>query len=129
MLIILNPYSYFFKIVVQIFALLASCLQAQISDITSLSYLFLLNYFTMVIICECGDLVNILIPRNAHLRSKVWDACMKESEGHLGQVEFDQIIKEVYDDIFHLVGEIDSESSSSGFMDIMTEMNESFIDK
>lgn len=40
-----------------------------------------------------------------------------------------KIIKEVYDDIFHLVGETDSESSSSGFMDIMMEMNESFIDK
>lgn len=54
---------------------------------------------------------------------------MKECEVHLGKVEFDQIIKEFYGDIFSLCSETDSESSSSGFMDIVMEMIGSFIDQ
>lgn len=54
---------------------------------------------------------------------------MKECEGRLGQVESDQIIKEVYGDIFSPCSETDLGSSSSGSVDIVMEMIESFIDQ
>lgn len=53
---------------------------------------------------------------------------MKECERHLRQVEFDQIIKEVYGDIFSRCSETDLKSSSSSFVDIVMEMDVSFID-
>lgn len=54
---------------------------------------------------------------------------MKECGGHLGQTEFDHIIKEVYGDISSSCSETDLESSLSCFMDIVMEMAESFINK
>lgn len=54
---------------------------------------------------------------------------MKECEGHLGRVEFDQIIREVYSDIFSPYSDTDLGSSSSGFVEIVMEMTESYVDQ
>lgn len=83
----------------------------------------------MVIICECGDSGEILILLNAHKRRKLWDECMKECEDHLKKVQFDQIIKKVYGDISSPYSKTDSESSSSGSVDILMEMTRPFIYK
>lgn len=54
---------------------------------------------------------------------------MKECESHLKQAEFDHIIREVYGEISSPHSKIDSESSSSGSVDILMEMTRSLIDK
>lgn len=46
---------------------------------------------------------------------------MRECEGHLSRAEFDQIIRKVYDEIPSSSSKIDSESSSSGFLNILME--------
>lgn len=67
----------------------------------------------MVPIRRCDDSRNVLVPRNAQERIKLWDACMKECKVHLGREEFDQIIREVYDDIFSPLSDTGLESIST----------------
>lgn len=46
---------------------------------------------------------------------------MRECEGHLSRAEFDQIIREVYGEIPSPSSNLDSESSSLGFLDTLME--------
>lgn len=83
----------------------------------------------MVTIRDYGDSEEVPISLTAHERRKLWDECMKECEGHLKQAEFDQIIREVYGYISSPHSKTESESSSSGSMDIFMEMARSLIEK
>lgn len=53
---------------------------------------------------------------------------MKECEGHLGQVEFNQIIMEVYGDVLSPLSDTNFEFLSSGSMEALMEMSGSYID-
>lgn len=54
---------------------------------------------------------------------------MRECEGHLSQAEFDQIIIEFYGETPSFSSNIDSESSSSSFLDTLMEIIGSLLTK
>lgn len=52
---------------------------------------------------------------------------MKEREGHSSRIEFEQIIRRVYGDIFSPLSDTDSDSISSGYEEVLMEMNGSYV--
>lgn len=75
----------------------------------------------MVIIQDCDYPGESPIFLTANKRNKIWSECIKECEGHLSRVEFDQIIREVYGEILSPCSNTNLESSSSGFVDTLME--------
>lgn len=59
---------------------------------------------------------------------RLWNLYLKECKDCLENVEFDCIIKKVYDNFDVSVSKTDSESSSPGSIEILTEMIGSSID-
>lgn len=82
----------------------------------------------MVIIIECDESGNIIVPQTAEERKTLKKQCIYSCKGHMSRDEFNQIIHKVYGDLYEYFSDTDSEYGSSDSVETLTKMRGCFID-